>query len=406
VEVFWEEPTATRFLERLASFSRLILFDKAGTGLSDRVAGMPNLETRMDDVRAVLDAVGSRRAALLGYSEGGTMCMLAAATYPERTTALIMIGSYPRYRWAPDYPWGRAPEVLDQWLELVAKGWGGPVGIKLFAPSMAGDARFCDWWARFLRLSASPSAARALQEMNIEMDVRHVLPAIRVPTLIIHNTYDQAVSVEASRYMAERIPDSKYVELPGRDHEPFVGNAEAILDEVETFLTGVRRGPEPDRMLTTVLFTDIVDATRKAAEMGDQRWRDLLDAHHSLVREHLTRFRGREIDTAGDGFLASFDGPARAIRAACEIRDRVRRLGLEVRAGLHTGECERMGPKLGGIAVHIGARITSLAGPGDVIVSSTVRDLVAGSGLSFADRGVHQLKGVPGEWRVYAVTGT
>jgi pimeloyl-ACP methyl ester carboxylesterase len=403
VEIFWEEPTAVRFLERLASFCRLILFDKRGTGLSDRVSDMPNLETRMDDVRAVMDAVGSPRATLLGYSEGGPMCALAAATYPERTTALIMVGGYARHVWAADCPWGPTREALEQFAAGAASHWGGPVGVKMFAPTLAADPRFREWWARFLRLSASPSAGRALLEMNIDIDVRHALSTIRVPTLIIHNTGDRTVPVEASRYVAERIAGAKYVELPGIDHEPFVGNADAILDEIEDFVTGVRRGPEPDRMLATVLFTDIVDATRKAAELGDRRWYDLLDAHHALVREQLGRFRGREIDTAGDGFLASFDGPARAVRAACEVRDGVRRLGLEVRAGLHTGECEVMGGKLGGIAVHIGARITALAAAGEVLVSSTVRDLVAGSGLRFADRGVHRLKGVPGEWRLSAV---
>ncbi len=403
IEAFWEEPSAARFFERLASFSRLLLFDKRGTGLSDRVADMPDLETRMDDVRAVMDAVRSTRAALVGYSEGGPMCALFAATYPERTTAVVTIGSFPRRTWTPEYPYGPTREEYAAFADATVRDWGGPVGLETRAPSLAHDARFREWWARFLRMSASPGANRALLKMNAEIDIRHILPAIRVPTLIIHNVGDRAVPVEASRYMAERIPGAKYVELPGNDHLPFVGNAAAILDEIEEFLTGVRRGPETDRVLATVMFTDIVDATRKAAELGDRRWRDLLDAHHTVVREQLAKFRGREIDTAGDGFLAAFDGPARAVRAACSISDGVRPLGLEIRAGLHTGECEVMGPKLGGIAVHIGARVAALGQAGEVLVSSTVRDLVAGSGLRFEDRGTHALKGVPGEGHRFAV---
>jgi pimeloyl-ACP methyl ester carboxylesterase len=403
IEVFWEEPSHARFFQRLASFSRLILFDKRGTGLSDRVADLPNLETRMDDVRAVMDAARSPRAALLGYSEGGPLCLLFGATYPERTAAVVMVGSFARRTWAPDHPWGPTREDYERDIEASLREWGGPVGLDIRAPSLATDPRFREWWARFLRMSASPGANRALRVMNAEIDVRHVLPALRVPTLIVHNVGDRTVDVNASRYMAERIPGARYVELVGGDHLPYVGNADAILDEIEEFLTGVRRGPEPDRVLATVMFTDIVGATTKAAELGDRRWHDLLDAHHALVREQLTRFRGREIDTAGDGFLAAFDGPARAVRAACVISEGVRPLGLAIRAGLHTGECEVMGSKLGGVAVHIGARVAALAGAGEVLVSSTVRDLVAGSGLRFTDRGAHALKGVPGEWHLFAV---
>ncbi|MBI4270895.1 MAG: adenylate/guanylate cyclase domain-containing protein [Candidatus Rokubacteria bacterium] len=403
LDVFWEEPAMARFLQRLASFSRLILFDKRGTGLSDRVADMPNLETRMDDVRAVMDAVRSTRAALVGYSEGGPMCMLFGATHPERTSAIVMIGSFARRTWAPDYPWGPTREDYDRAMDEYTRGWGGPVGLDIRAPSVAHDPRFREWWARFLRQGASPGANRRLMGMNVEIDVRHVLPAVRVPTLVLHNDGDRSVPVEYGRYMAERIPGAKYVELRGDDHLPWIGNADAILDELEEFLTGVRRGPEPDRVLATVMFTDIVDATAKAGELGDRRWRDLLDAHHALVREQLAKFRGREIDTAGDGFLAAFDGPARAVRAACSISEGVRALGLAIRAGLHTGECEVMGPKLGGVAVHIGARVAALAGAGEVLVSSTVRDLVAGSGLRFTDRGAHTLKGVPGEWHLFAI---
>jgi pimeloyl-ACP methyl ester carboxylesterase len=403
VEVFWEEPWAVRFFERLASFSRLILFDKRGTGLSDRVADVPNLETRMDDVRAVLDAAGSSRAALLGYSEGGPMCALFTATYPERTAALIMIGSYARRIWAPDYPCGVSHQEWNAFADSVVRDWGGPVGLDIRAPSMASDPRFRDWWARNLRQSGSPGTARGVILMNGQIDVRHVLPAIRVPTLIVHNAGERTVPVEAGRYLAQHIPNARYAELDGIDHLPWIGNADAIVDEIEEFLTGARRATEPDRVLATVLFTDIVDATRRASELGDRRWRDLLEAHYGAVREELSRFRGRELDTAGDGFLAAFDGPARAVRAAAAIRGSVKRLGLEIRAGLHTGECEILGSKLSGVAVHIGARVAALAGAGEVLVSSTVHDLVAGSGLRFEDRGLHVLKGVPGDWRLYAV---
>ena len=405
IEVCWEDPRMAAYLTRLASFSRLIVFDKRGTGLSDRVpvTDMPSLETRMDDVRAVMDAVRSPRAALLGSSEGGPMCALFAATYPERTTALIMMGSFARRTWAPDYPWGPTRDEWDRFIEASVRDWGTAVGLDARAPSLAGDPIFRDWWARFLRLGASPTAAQALFQMNRDIDIRHVLPTIQVPTLILHRRGDRAVPGGGSRYMAEKIPGATYRELDGDDHLPFTGDVDGLLDEIEEFLTGVRRGPEPDRVLATILFTDIVDATRTAAELGDRRWRELLAAHHAAVREQLAHYRGRELDTAGDGFVAAFDGPARGVRAARAATESVRRLGLEIRAGLHTGECERMGEKLGGIAVHIGARIASLARGGEVLVSSTVRDLVAGSGLHFEERGAHALKGVPGEWRLYAV---
>ena len=403
IDVFWEEPTLARFLTRLASFSRLILFDKRGTGLSDRVADMPSLEVRMDDVRAVMDVVGSEFAALFGYSEGGTMCALFAATHPSRTSALIMSGAFARRTWAPDYPWGRTEEQQQAFLDQVEREWGGPVGIDVRAPSMAQDERFRQWWARLLRASASPAAAATLVRMNAEIDIRQLLPAIQVPTLILHSVNDRVIDMGAARYMAARIPGSKLVELHGTDHLPWGDDSDAILDEIEEFLTGVRRSAEHDRVLATVLFTDIVGATEKAASLGDRRWGDLLDNHHALVRRELARFRGREIDTAGDGFLATFDGPARAVRCACAISDSVQSLGIEVRAGLHTGECEVMGDKLGGISVHIGARVAALARPGEVLVSTTVKDLVAGSALSFQDRGIQSLKGVPGDWRLFAV---
>lgn len=403
LDVTWEDPSYARFLQRLASFSRLILFDKRGTGLSDRVSDMPSLEVRMDDVRAVTDAVGSERAALFGYSEGGPMSALFAATYPDRTTALIMAGSYARRLSAWDYPWGIGDDDFRAFIDQVEQRWGEAVGIEVRAPTMAQDPQFRQWWGRYQRMSASPAAGSTLAQMNAQIDIRGVLPAIRVPTLILHSVNDLTIDVGCGRYIAQNIPGAKLVELSGLDHVPYLSDADIIADEIEEFLTGVRRGPEPDRILATVLFTDIVGATEKAASLGDRRWHDLLDNHNTVVRRELAGFRGREIDTAGDGFLAAFDGPARAVRCACAISEKVRSLGIEVRAGLHTGECEVMDDKLGGIAVHIGARIAQLANAGDVLVSSTVKDLVAGSGLSFKDRGTQALKGVPGDWSLFAV---
>jgi len=405
IEWAWQEPSLARFLRRLASFSRLILFDKRGTGLSDRVAvdDLPTLEQRMDDVRAVMDAAGVERAALLSVSEGGPMCILFATTYPQRTDALVMLGGYARRLWAEDYPFGATPEEYDGFLQRIQEGWGGAVGIEARAPSVLDDERFRTWWATYLRMSASPGAAYALTLMNGGIDVRHALPTIGVPTLIVHRTGDRSLPVEGSRYMAERIRGAKLVEVPGDDHLPWVGDQDEILDEVEEFLTGVRRGPDPDRVLATVLFTDVVRSTERAAELGDKRWRELLASHHVAVRRQLAQWRGTEIDTTGDGFLATFDGPARAIRCACAARDAVRDLGLEIRAGLHTGEFEIFGSTIAGLTVHTGARVAALAGPGEVLVSSTVKDLVAGSGIELDDRGEHELKGVPGTWRIYAV---
>lgn len=403
VDFCWEEPAFARFLTRLASFSRVILFDKRGTGLSDRVADLPSLEVRMDDVWAVMRAVGTDVAALFGYSEGGTMCALFAATYPSRTSALVMAGAFPRRRWAPDYPWGQTDGQIQLALDEVEREWGGPVKIDAHAPSMAQNEHFRQWWARRLRASASPAAAKALLRMNADIDIRHVLPSIRVPTLILHNKHDRVVSPDATRYMADLIPSAKLVELNGIDHIPWGDNGDAILEEIEEFLTGVRHSAEYDRVLATVLFTDIVESTDKAVSLGDRRWSDLLESHHTVVRRELQHFRGREIATTGDGFLASFDGPARAVRCACAISSEVRSLGIEIRAGVHTGECEVMGDDLGGIAVHIGARIAGLAQRGEVLVSSTVKDLVAGSALHFKDRGIYSLKGIPGDWRLFAV---
>ncbi len=405
LEAAWEEPTLARFLEQLASFSRLILFDKRGTGLSDRVAesGLPTLETRMSDVLSVCDAVGSERAALLGASEGAPMCMVFGATYPARTTAIVLFGGFARRMMAPDYPAGETQETHDALLEVIARDWGGPVGIDQRAPSRIGDERFRATWARYLRSGASPAAAAALAKMNSEIDVRPVLETVRVPTLILHRTGDQTIPVEASRYLAAHIPDSRLVELPGDDHLPWIGDSDRVVGEIEEFLTGIRRQPEPDRVLATVLFTDIVGSTQRASELGDKAWGDLLQAHHAVVREQLLRYGGREISTAGDGFLATFDGPARAIRCALGICRGVEPLGLKVRAGIHTGEIELVGDDIRGVAVHIGARIAALAGPGEVLVSRTVRDLVAGSGLSFRDLGTTTLKGIPDEWQLYLV---
>ena len=407
LDVFWEEPACVSFFERLASFSRLILFDKRGTGLSDRVPAsqFPTLEQRMDDVRAVMDAVGSQRAAVMGVSEGGAMSALFAATYPERTSALVMFGAFARIAPTADYPWGRTPEQIEALLEAIRQQWGGPMGIEARAPSLAADPRFREWWARFLRSSASPNAMIALISMNAEIDIRHVLPAIRVPTLILHRIGDLAIEPAHSNYLAERIPGAKLVKLAGIDHMPYVGDVNAAVDEIEEFLTGVRHAPEPDRVLATVMFTDIVGSTEQAIAVGDRRWLDTLARHDAVVRQELVRHRGREVKTTGDGFLATFDGPARAVRCASAIVQAVRPLGLEVRAGVHTGECELVGDDVGGIAVHIGQRVSALAGPGEVLASSTVRDLVAGSGLMFESRGEHLLRGLPDEWRIYAVVG-
>jgi class 3 adenylate cyclase len=314
-----------------------------------------------------------------------------------------MHGSYARLTWRPDYPWGETDEQRAAFIDEAVENWGKPIGIDLRAPSMAHDARFRHWWARFLRMSVSPAGFSTLARTNMQIDIRHVLPAIRVPTLVMHSVNERTLPIEGARYLAQHVPGARLVELPGEDHVPWLTDSEAVADEVEGFLTGVRRGPEPDRVLATVLFTDIVGASERAAAIGDRRWRDLLENHHAMIRRALARFRGREIDTAGDGFLATFDGPARAVRCACAICDEVRALGIEVRAGLHTGECETIGDKLGGIAVHIGSRVAGLAGGGEVLVSSTVKDLVAGSGLSFQDRGFHSLKGIPGEWKLFTV---
>jgi pimeloyl-ACP methyl ester carboxylesterase len=404
VEAAWESPGAVHFFERLARFCRLIMFDKRGTGLSDPAAGAQTLEERMDDVRAVMDAAGCERAALLGVSEGGPMSVLFAATYPQRVRALVLYGTTARFVKDEGYACGLAPEQLQAFTTAAEEGWGRGTLLETFAPSMANDAQFVAFWSRFQRQAASPGMVRALLELIAEIDVRPVLPTIAVPTLVLHRTDEVTVNVEAARYLAERIPGARMIEQPGMDHVPWVGDADGLLDEIEEFLTGTREAREPDRVLATVLFTDIVGSTERAAELGDRRWRDLLDAHHTIVRRELGRSGGREVDTAGDGFFATFDGPARAVRSACAIQEAVgTSLGVPLRAGLHTGECEIMHDRVGGIAVHIGARVAAKAGAGEVLVSSTVKDLVAGSGLRFADRGMHVLKGVPDKWRLFAV---
>jgi class 3 adenylate cyclase len=405
LDLMWQEPSYARFLRRLASFSRLILFDKRGTGLSDRVSvtDLPTLEQRMDDVRAVMDAVGSQRAALMGVSEGGPMCALFAATYPDRISALVMYGSYAKRVWDRDYPWAPTPEERQKFFDLIEKGWGGLVDVATLAPTAANDPRFAEWWSAYLRAGASPAAALAFARMNTAIDIRAVLPAISAPTLVIHRRGDLDIDAGGSRWMAARIAGARHVELTGDDHLPWVGDAGAILDEVEEFLTGVRHGPEPDRVLATILFTDIVDSTRRATELGDGAWRDLMERHHQVVRTELERFRGRELDNAGDGFCAAFDGPARAIRCATAIQSAIGRLGLEARAGVHTGECEILGDKLAGVAVHTAARVAASAVPGSVLVSATVRDLVAGSGIEFNELGARDLKGLPGRWQLFEV---
>ena len=401
VDYFYEEPTFVRFFDRLAAFSRLILFDRRGCGLSDPVMGAPTLEERMDDIRAVMDATGTERAALWGFSEGAPMAALFAATYPDRVSALVLYGAFARSLPAPDYPYAPAADGA-RWARAI-RDWGTGANLELFAPSAADDARFRAWWARFERGANSPGAALEILRLNAQIDVRDVLPAIRVPTLVLHRGDDVTVNVECARHLAATIPGARLVELEGADHVPMVGDQEAILEETEEFLTGARPRREPDRVLATVLFTDIVGSTELAAQLGDRRWREVLAEHDALVRRELERHRGREVKTVGDGFLATFDGPARAINCAVAIARAASGAGLTIRAGLHTGEAEVIGADLGGIAVHIAARVVALAEPGEVLASSTVRDLVVGSGIEFADRGSHTLRGVPGEWRLFAV---
>jgi class 3 adenylate cyclase/pimeloyl-ACP methyl ester carboxylesterase len=408
VEAVWLSPEQSAFFKRLASFSRVILFDKRGTGMSDRGSQNFTLEQRMHDVQSVLDTVGSKRAALMGVSEGGPMSLLYAATYPERTAALVLYGSYAKRAWSPDYTCGWTDERWTHVLENIEHHWGTPLGINatMWAPSIAHDRRAADRLAAYFRASASPGAAAAIMKMNRGIDVRHILPAMRVPTLVIHRSDDRVIDVEHARYLAARIPGAKLVEVPGEDHVPWHGDLVLVLDEIEQFLTGRRHAHEPDRVLATVLFADIVDSTAQAAALGDSSWRELRTAFYAKIRRVLEQYRGREINTSGDGFLAAFDGPARAVRCATAIRDAVRSLNIEVRCGLHTGECEVVGNDIAGIAVHTGARVAELAAPGEVLVSQTVCDLVAGSGLAFEEGGTYKLKGVPNEWRLFRAVAT
>jgi pimeloyl-ACP methyl ester carboxylesterase len=403
VEAAWRSPDLSAFFRGLASFCRLILFDKRGTGMSDRSSQIFTLEQRMHDVQAILDEVGSKQAALFGVSEGGPMSLLYTATYPQRTSALVLYGSYAKRSWAPDYPFGWKDEQWERVLDDIEHHWGTPqalsIGMRLRSAAINRDT--AESIASYFRASASPGAAAAIMRMNREIDVRHVLSATRVPTLILHRTADQLIDVENARYLAQHIPGAKLIEFPGEVHSPWLGDRDAVLDAVEQFLTGRRHGHEPERLLATVLFGDIVGSTERAAALGDNPWSKLVEAFYDMVRETLQLYRGREIRMAGDGFLATFDGPARAIRCAGAICDGVHSLNLELRCGLHTGECDCIGNDLAGIAVHIGARVAALAGPGEVLVSQTVRDLVAGSGLAFDDRGTHKLKGVPDEWRLF-----
>jgi pimeloyl-ACP methyl ester carboxylesterase len=408
IEQLWEAPAMRRFLERLAVFNRLILFDRRGTGLSDRTLAPQTLEQDAHDALAVLDAAGSERAALFTYSLGGLVGALLAADYPERVGALIMYASVARTSWAPDYDWALTREERVTLTENNSSAWGevsSPV-LEMLAPSAADDRALAEWLARMQRLAASPAEARAMLAASTDLDTRETLPRIRVPTLVMHREHDRAWDVRHSRYLAESIAGARYVELEGRDSFPFIGDSDAIVEEIEEFLTGGRRGGEVVRDLLTVMFTDIVDATARAARLGDSRWRDLLAAHDRDVRAQLARFGGRDVKTVGDGFLATFEGPpSRALRCALAINEAARELEVEVRVGVHTGECELIGDDVGGMAVHIASRVSGLAGAGEVLVSGTVFGTVVGGPFTFEDRGFHELKGVPGRWPLFALGG-
>lgn len=403
LEESWRDPVYRQFMQRLASFTRLIRIDRRGTGLSDRIERSATLEQRMDDVRAVMDAVGSEKAALLGISEGGPMCALFAATYPGRTEALILASTLAAGVHSEDYPWAPTLEQHQAFLDHVEQAWGTGFSAEILAPSAAGDPEAVSAWARLERNAVSPRGARDLFSLLADTDVRHVLPTISVATLVLHRTGDRATRVGGGRYIGERVPGARYVEFEGEDHVPWAQpGSEEFLGEIEEFLTGTRGASEPERVLKTVMFSDVADSTARAVELGDRAWGELLGQFHDTVRSALSTWRGEEIDTAGDGFFAAFDGPARAVRCACAVRDALARRGIAVRVGLHTGECEIIGGKIGGIAVHTGARVANRAEPDEVLVSSTVKDLVAGSGLGFEDRGRFELKGLPGEWQLYA----
>ena len=407
IEIGLSNPRIVRFAAALGRFARMITFDKRGTGMSDPVPTVPSLEQRMDDIRAVMDAAGSERAALLGVSEGAQLSILFAASHPERTTSLVLYGGMARSTWAPDYPWANTREgIMEATTEFMAPGWGTGENLEAFAPSLADDPASKDWWGRMERSAASPAMMAQIFQTFLETDVRAALPLVQAPTLVLHRHGDRVVNVRAGRWMAEQIKGARFVELPGNDHAGWAGDAAAITGEIEEFLTGSRAeaSEDLDRVLATVMFIDLVGSTQRAAELGDRAWRELLEGYYAITRRELQRFRGREVKTMGDGVLATFDGPARAIRAAGAIVDGIKGLGLEMRTGIHTGECELIGDDVGGLAVHIGARILSAADPGEVLVSSVVRDLTAGAGIAFADRGTRTLKGVPGEWQLFAAS--
>ncbi|MET0510901.1 MAG: alpha/beta fold hydrolase [Thermoleophilaceae bacterium] len=403
VEYLWSEESLARVMARLTQFARVITFDRRGSGLSDPLAGAPTLEEQMDDVLAVMDAAGSERAAIAGTLEGGPMAAIFAATYPERVSALVLYASFARATWAPGYEWAWSAERRNERMAELVEHWGEGWVAGGVAPANMVDPGFREWAGRLERLAASPSTIRRILELIGEFDVREVLPSIRVPTLVLHRRDDSFIKIEHSRYLAERIPGARYVELEGDQNMFSVGDTEGVLGEIEEFLTGARHDREPDRMLATVLFTDICGSTERAAQMGDRSWRFLLERHDAMFRQALGRHRGREVKRTGDGFLATFDGPARAIRCAADVAGSMGSLGLEVRAGLHTGELEVMDGDLGGLALHIAARVMDSAEPSEVLVSSTVKDLVAGSGIDFQDRGARELRGIPGEWRLFSV---
>ena len=404
LDLAWDDPSIAQFLGQLGSFARVVWFDKRGTGLSDKVGDLPILEVRTDDVRAVMDAVGFERASIFGVSEGGSMSALFAATYPERTNALVLFGAFACRLRTDDYPWAPTREEREEWIRSLEAGWGPGKEIEHLAPSRVNDPAFRSWFRRYGRASVSPSAAVALARMNSEIDIRAVLPTIHVPTLVLQRSGDLDVPAGNGQYLARSIPGAKLVMLPGNDHLIFAGDMDAIAGEVEEFLTGHRSHAPVDRVLTTMLFTDLVGSTEVASGLGDRDWADLLARHNQRVRADLARFGGREVKTTGDGFLATFDGPARAVRCAASIRDDLRSLGLAVRCGVHTGECEMMKDDIGGVGVHIASRVMSLAQAGEILVTSTVKDLTSGSGILFADRGEHALKGVQDPWRIFAAS--